>query len=89
MTAITSAAVALAVVAAMTATPATAGTAVYGYGANRNAAMREADTMARAASLRRFGRRTCYARAEAARCRRDLSEWVCIAVLANHQGSCR
>lgn len=74
---------------ALVSTAAIAGTAVYGYGATRAAAIQDANRSAEAASMDRFGKRTCITRATHQSCQQDGESWICTAYVANHAGSCR
>lgn len=72
------------------AVPAYAGEAVEGVGGSRSDAMNDANARARTESARRFAGNTgCITPARLDSCRQDQGDWICIAYVANHQGSCR
>ena len=68
-----------------------AGDAVRGSGSSPADAMRDADERARTESARRFGgNRNCYTPSRYESCQKDSNGYyVCVAYVANHQGSCR
>ncbi len=70
------------------ATFAAAGEAITGFGATRAEAAAQANEYARQASHNRFGRGDCYTPVRPQDCRKDQEEWVCVAYVANHRGSC-
>lgn len=69
-------------------TAAVAGTAIKGIGSTRSAAMDDANARAKAESVKRFGRDTCITFAKLDSCVIDQGDWICIAYVANHEGSC-
>jgi hypothetical protein len=73
---------------ALAPTAAYAGSPVYGYGTTRSAAARDANQNAADASRDRFQRADCYTPARPQDCRQESGEWICIAYVANHRGSC-
>jgi hypothetical protein len=66
-----------------------AGEAVYGYGSSRAEAAADANYKADRAAAQRFpGRHGCTTPVRPDSCRQDGSGWVCVAYVANHEGSC-
>ncbi len=74
---------------ALTSTAAIAGTPIEGVGGSRAAAMAHANEQARYESQRRHGQGNCYTPALVSSCRENSGEWICVAYVANHRGSCR
>lgn len=70
------------------ATVAVAGEAITGYGSTRAAAADQANQYAKQASFNRFKRGDCYTPVRPQDCRKDQDEWICVAYVANHEGSC-
>lgn len=69
-------------------TAAWAGEAVYGYGETRSEAVADANHNAAGESRNRFGRSDCYTPVRPRDCSKDDDGWVCVAHVANHEGSC-
>jgi hypothetical protein len=61
---------------------------VYGYGATRADAARDAEINVKQESVSRFGRDDCYTPVLPSDCKDDGNGWVCVANVANHEGSC-
>ncbi len=76
-------------IALAAATAAVAGEAVYGYGDSRSQAAANANYNATAIASKRFpGRSNCITPVRPQDCRQDSGGWVCVAYVANHEGSC-
>jgi hypothetical protein len=71
--------------AALAATAALAGDPVTGYGNTRAEAAANAEANARAEAARR---NTCITPVRPQDCHQDNGGWICVAYVANHQGSC-
>ncbi len=82
-------AIILGVLAVAAATAAVAGEAVYGYGDTRAQAASSANQNATELAYKRFpGRSNCITPVRPQDCKQDSGGWVCVAYIANHEGSC-
>jgi hypothetical protein len=71
------------------ATAAIAGEAVTGYGSTLGEAANAANAQAERMAAQRFpGRHGCITPVRPETCRQQGSTWICVAYVANHEGSC-